>query len=120
MKKGQHRIKPQNTNRMKSNMRQWKGKKKNKSCIFLCARHSIFPVLCAYSHLGFGTDVSGKLGRGQGLSTLGAVGKGSRVRGSGLSEGVPTALHMTAAEQLTQNTKENEHATRRDPHSCVP
>lgn len=31
-----------------------------------------------------------------------------------------TALNRTAAEQETQHTEKDEHATRRDPHSCVP
>lgn len=78
---------------------QWKGKKKNKCFNFLCKTNPVFPVLCAYNHLGFAIEVSGKLGRGQVPSGLGAVGQGSKVRGTGLSKGVPAALNNAAAEQ---------------------
>lgn len=73
------------------------GKKEKQ--ILLCKTNPVFPVLCAYNHLGFAIEVSGKLGRGQVLSGLGAVGEGSRVRRMGLSKGVLTALNRTAAEQ---------------------
>lgn len=80
-------------------MRQWKGKKKNNYLNFLCKTNPIFPVLCFHNNLTFAIEVNGKLGRGQVLSGLGAVGQGSRVRGTALSKGVPTALNRTAAEQ---------------------
>lgn len=71
------------------------GKKKNT----FFSGQKVFPVLCAYNHSGLAIEVSGKLGRGQVLSGLGAVGEGSRVRRMGLSKGVLTALNRTAAEQ---------------------
>lgn len=48
------------------------GKKEKQT--LLCKTSPIFPGLCAHNHLGFATEVSGKLGRGTGSVWTGCYG----------------------------------------------
>ena len=68
-----HRIQPRDTDRVKSQARS--GREKRKTNILLLVQNkSSLPCLCAYNYLGLATEVSGKLDRGRVLSGLGAVG----------------------------------------------